>query len=135
MKIASLIARLLVGLVFVVFGLNGFFNFFHMPMPPSGTPIGDWSIIMYTTGWLKVISGFEVIGGLLVLIGAVPLGLCILCPIIVNILCFHLLMPGGMDKGAIFPGVGCAALAFALLIGYRNAFMGVFNFKAQPVIG
>jgi len=135
MKYLYLICRILLGIMFVVFGLNGFFNFFHMPMPPSGTPIGDWSIIMYTTGWLKVISGFEVIGGLLVLIGAVPLGLCILCPIIVNILCFHLLMPGGMDKGAIFPGVGCAALAFALLIGYRNSFMGVFNFKAQPVIG
>jgi len=133
MKYLYLICRILLGIMFVVFGLNGFFNFMHATMPPTGNPTGDWMMAMYVTGWLKVICGFEVVGGLLMLVGAVPLGLCILCPILVNILCFHLLMPGAMEKNAIFPGLGCAAMAFALLIGYRNSFTGVFDFKAKPL--
>ncbi len=33
MKIVALIARVLLGLMFVVFGLNGFLHFIHQPPP------------------------------------------------------------------------------------------------------
>jgi hypothetical protein len=129
MKYLYLICRILLGLMFVVFGANILHPFMKQP-PMSGLPL-QFMMVMGPTGWLKVIGLFQLLGGLLVLVGAVPLGLCILCPIIVNILCFHIFLTGGVG---IFPGAGCAALAFALLIGYRNAFAGIFNFQAKPAV-
>jgi putative oxidoreductase len=132
MKYLYLVCRILLGIMFVFFGLNGIFNFGHMALPPTGNPVGDWIGVMSHSHWMHVVAVFQVIGGVLLLVGAVPLGLCILCPIIVNILCFHLLLPGA-GGNQMFPGIGVAAMAFALLIGYRNSFMGIFDFKAKPV--
>ena len=77
MKIATIIARVLLGLVFFVFGLNKFLNFIHMP-PPSGQA-GAFFGALYATHYLYVIATCEVIGGLLLLLGRyVPLGLALL---------------------------------------------------------
>jgi len=73
MKIATIIARVLLGLVFFVFGLNKFLNFIHMP-PLSGEA-GAFFGALYATHYLYVIATCEVIGGLLLLLGRyVPLG-------------------------------------------------------------
>ena len=90
-KIAVIAARLLLGLIFVVFGLNGFFLFI---MPPEHTPVGDVFInLLISNGLMYVEKSLEVIGGARSLSNNyVPLGLSVLAPIVVNVLLFHLLM-------------------------------------------
>jgi uncharacterized membrane protein YphA (DoxX/SURF4 family) len=91
MKIATIIARVLLGLVFTVFGSNAFLHF--IPMPPMSGPSGDFITAMYTTHYLYIVAGCQVLGGLILLLGRyVPLGLTLLGPVIVNILCFHIFM-------------------------------------------
>jgi putative oxidoreductase len=91
MKIAALISRLLLGLIFVVFGLNGFLQFIHMP-PPTGVAAQFFGAI-FASHYYVVIFGIQVIGGLLLLLNRfVPLALVLLAPVIVNIFFFHALM-------------------------------------------
>ena len=93
MKIATIVARTLLGLVFVVFGFNGFFHFIPMGPPPPDSPAGMFFAAVSTTGYMKVVFLFQIIGGLLLLLNLLPvLGLVILCPIILNIVLFHLTM-------------------------------------------
>ena len=88
MKILTHISRFLLGLIFLVFGLNGFLHFIPMP-PPSGVA-GQFLGAMFVSKYLLVVSGLQVISGALLLINRyVPLALTILGPIIVNILLFH----------------------------------------------
>ena len=91
MKIVALIARILLGLIFVFFGLNGFFNFLHAPMP-SGLA-GQYFSVLFQSHYVYAVSAVQVIGGALLLINRyVPLALTILGPVIVNILLYHLLL-------------------------------------------
>ena len=74
MKTATLIARILLGLMFVVFGLNGFLHFIPMPPPPKG-PAGEFAGALFSTGYLNVVMALQLVGGLLVLSGRfLPLG-------------------------------------------------------------
>jgi putative oxidoreductase len=91
MKIAALVSRLLLGLTFVAFGLNGFLHFIPMP-PPTGVAAQFFGAIFASHYWI-VIFGIQVIGGLLLLLNRfVPLALVLLAPVIVNIFFFHALM-------------------------------------------
>jgi uncharacterized membrane protein YphA (DoxX/SURF4 family) len=132
MKVVAIICRILLGLLFVVFGLNGFFNFIPQgPMPPAGSPVGEWMGVMMNSGWMHHIAFFQIVGGVLVLIGGTaPLGLCILGPIIANILMFHVLMTGGHMIG---PGIVAAILEIILIYAYRASFAGIFTTRAKPV--
>jgi putative oxidoreductase len=96
MKIASLIARLLLGVIFLVFGLNGFLQFIHMP-PPTGVAAQFFGAL-FASHYYIVIFAVQVLGGLLLLVNRfVPLALVILGPVIVNIFFFHTLMaPAGL---------------------------------------
>jgi putative oxidoreductase len=96
MKIAGVISRYLLGLTFLVFGLNGFLHFIPMP-PPTGVAL-QFSLALIATHFWVVIFGAQVLGGVLLLINRyVPLALVILGPIIVNILAFHTFMaPQGL---------------------------------------
>src|SRR5678816_1555036 len=96
MRIAALIARLLLGLIFVVFGLNGFLQFIPMGPMPAGLA-GQFIGALFQSHYLWVVAALQVIGGLLLLINRfVPLGLVLLGPVIVNILLYHLLLfPSG----------------------------------------
>lgn len=125
MKIVTVIARLLLGLVFVVFGSNAFLNFIPMPPLPQ-TLAGDFSRVFLASGYVYVVASFQILGGLLLLIGRfVPLGLALLAPIIVNILAFHALMaPAAQDFA---PGIVVAVLELFLLWRYREAFSGLFR--------
>ena len=97
MKIVTIIVRVLLGLIFVVFGLNGFLHFIPMP-PPDDSVAQKFAGILTSSGYMSVVFVLQLVGGLLVLSGFfVPLGLTILAPIIVNILLFHLcLAPAGI---------------------------------------
>ena len=121
MKIAALIARIIMGLIFVIFGLNGFLNFIKGPLPPGLA--GQFVGALMQSHYVWVVAAAQVIGGALVLIGRyVPLGLAILAPVIVNILAFHvLLMPAGAQM-AILVTI-CWIIAF---IPVRQYFSSLF---------
>jgi putative oxidoreductase len=121
MKILTIIARILLGLIFLVFGSNVFLNFIPMPPPPPGLA-GDYTKAFLGSGYAHFIGGLQVIAGLLLLIGRfVPLGLTILGGIIVNIWAFHLLMlPEGLP-----PAIVVTILELFLVWRYRDAFKGI----------
>lgn len=121
MKIAVLIARILLGLLFLVFGLNGFLHFIPMP-PPSGLA-GQYMGALFVSHYLVVVFLLQVVGGALLLANRyVPLGLLLLGPVLVNILLFHSFMaPEGLPI-ALFATV----LWVIVFAGMRKAFAGVF---------
>ena len=112
MKILTILARTLLGLIFVVFGFNGFFHFLPMPPPPPGSPAALFFTAVSTTGYMKVVFLLQIIGGLLLVLNLLPvLGLVILCPIIFNIVLFHLTMaPSGLPLASVI-----AVLALVLI--------------------
>jgi putative oxidoreductase len=121
-KVATIIARVLLGLMFVVFGSNAFLHF--LPMPPMSGPSGEFIGAMYITGYLKPIAALQIVGGALLLIGRyVPLGLTLLGPIIVNIVLFHTFM----DHSGLAIAGGVAVLSLFLLWAYRSAFAGLLR--------
>jgi putative oxidoreductase len=123
MKVAIIIARVLLGLVFAVFGLNVFFNFIPMPPPPKNEA-GAFMGALFGSGYLYAIKCFEIAGGLLLLIGRkVPLGLTLLGPVIVNILFYDIFL----DRSGLPMGIVIAALALFLLWAYRKAFAGLLS--------
>jgi uncharacterized membrane protein YphA (DoxX/SURF4 family) len=121
MKIAVLIARVLLGLLFLVFGLNGFLHFIPMP-PPTGLA-GQYMGALFVSHYLVVVFLLQVGGGALLLANRfVPLGLLLLGPVLVNIVLFHsFLAPEGLPI-ALFATV----LWLVVFAGVRKAFDGVF---------
>lgn len=124
-----LIARILLGLIFFVFGLMGLLT---SPTPPEGIPqaAADFSSAMQATGYFFVFLKLtEVVCGLLLLVGRfVPLALTILAPVVLNIVLFHaFLMPSGI-------ATGLAALVLGIFLAwcYRDNFRGVLAAKARP---
>ncbi|MGI8956242.1 MAG: hypothetical protein ACR2II_04920 [Chthoniobacterales bacterium] len=122
MKIVTIIARVLLGLTFVVFGLNGFFHFIHMP-PPAGETAKQFGTALASTGYFNVIFFLQILGGALVLLGWVALGLVVLCPIIVNIVLFHAFMAAeGLPLAIV-----CSLLALFLIWRYWANFAGLLR--------
>jgi putative oxidoreductase len=123
MKILTIIARVLLGLIFVFFGSNGLLHFLPMPPLPQGVT-GEFLHSFFASGYVYVISAFQLIAGLLLLIGKfVPLGLTILAAIIINIWTFHLLMaPAGLP-----PAVVVTILELFLVWSYRDRFAGILR--------
>jgi len=122
MKILIIIVRILLGLCFVVFGLNGFLHFIHAE-PPQGLA-GDFVKALAATHYFHVVAFLQVAGGALLLLGRfVPLGLTLLGPVIVNILLFHsFLEPTGLPMAVVV-----SVMALFLLWAYRQAFKGLLK--------
>lgn len=123
------VARILLGAIFFVFGLNGFLQF--MPQPPLPAPAGAFMGALAATGYMfPLIKGTEVVAGLLLLGGRfVPLALVLLAPIIVNIALFHLVLaPVNMIMAVVL-----LALEGYLAWAYRDAFSGVLRANTRPV--
>jgi len=101
MKIVTVIARLLLGLIFLIFGLNGFLNFIHAPLPngAAGTFLG----VLFSSHYIVLVAGVQVIAGILLLIDQyVPLALVLLAAMIANILMYHATMnPAGFPLAII----------------------------------
>ena len=114
-------SRILLGLIFVVFGLNGFLHF--LPQPPISGPPAAFAGALFASGYFfPLLKGTEVAAGLLLLSGRyVPLALTVLAPVIVNILAFHTFMdPSGLPIALVV-----AALSLFLLWSYREHFAGL----------
>lgn len=126
---AVLVARVLVGLPFLVFGLNHFLHFLQMSAPPLPENATTFAGVLVATGYMNVVKVLEIVGGALVLSGRlVPLGLVIATPVAVNIALWDLLLVGQPALGVVLTGL-CAFLVWA----YRSHFAGVFAVK--PKIG
>ena len=126
MKIITHISRFLLGLIFLVFGLNGFLHFIPMP-PPSGVA-GQFLGAIFVSKYLLVVSGLQVISGALLLINRfVPLALTILGPIIVNILLFH----GLMNPASLGLAVFVTILWGVVFVSVRSAFAGIFQARVD----
>jgi putative oxidoreductase len=121
MKIAVSIARILLGLVFLVFGLNGFLHF--IPMPPPAGLAGQYMGALFVSHYLVVVFLLQVVGGALLLVNRfVPLALILLGPVIVNIVLFHsFLAPEGLPLALL-----STLLWLVVFAGVRKAFAGVF---------
>lgn len=133
MKVLVLICRILLGAIFLFFGFNILHPFLPMgSMPPANSLPAHFFTAMMGSGWMKVIGVLQMLGGLLVLIGGtLPFGLCLLCPITFNILCFHLLLMGGHG---IAPGLFATVLEIVLLWGYRANFAAIWTARARPAV-
>src|SRR6267143_1453622 len=122
MKIAALIARILLGLVFVVFGANGFLDFIPKGPMPSGIA-GQFLAALFQSHYVLVVSAVQLAGGLLLLANRyVPLALVLLGPVIVNIICYHVFLN---PSGAI-PAAVIAVLWLIVFYGNRQHFSGIF---------
>lgn len=129
MKIATTIARLLLGLVFTVFAVNFFFPFLPMPeMPERAKALAG---AMYMSGYLfHAAKLIELTGGLLLLAGVcVPLALTLLGPIVVNIALFNLFLTPPGEWG---PAILVTVLEVFLIWAYRNYFCALFTVRATP---
>jgi putative oxidoreductase len=125
MKIAALIAGILLGFVFVALPGALMLGLMHPPPPPADSPAGQFFGVFYTTGWLMLVQLFQILGGILV---AIPktrnFGLLIVGPVIVNILAFHILVAKG---GLVGPPLVVAVLAAFLLFAERRKFAALAN--------
>jgi uncharacterized membrane protein YphA (DoxX/SURF4 family) len=122
MKTATLIARVLLGVIFLVFGFNGFLHF--LPQPPMPDAAQSYFGALAATGYmLPMLFATQVVGGALLLVGMVPLGLVILAPVIVNIVGFHIfLAPAGLPLAVVV-----AALALFLTWPFREVYAPLFR--------
>jgi uncharacterized membrane protein YphA (DoxX/SURF4 family) len=121
-------ARLLLGLVFTVFGLNGFLHF--IPTPPMSGPAGAFGGAMFATGYLfQLLKSTEVIAGLLLLSNRfVPLALALLAPVVVNIVAFHtFLAPSGLPLPLVI-----LVLEVYLARSYRDAYSSMLQARTEP---
>ena len=128
MQKVVLVARILLGLVFFVFGINFFLQFLHQPPPPevAGAFLGGLAASGYFFPMMKVI---DILCGLLLIAGRwVPLALTVLAPIVVNIFLYHLFLdPSGLPLAGLI-----LALEIFLAWGYRGSFKGVLAGAAKP---
>jgi hypothetical protein len=105
MKIASVVARVLLGLMFTLSGAMGFFLIFghmKMPAPPAGLAT-DFNRVLFASHYVLVVDAFQLLCGVLLLANRyVPLALTILAAILVNIVAFHVTMaPAGIVPGLV----------------------------------
>ena len=125
MKIAVIIAWVLLGIAFVFAGVMKF-----VPMKPGSIPPGDAGAmvtLMVAHKWLLFYGAVEAVSGLLLLLGRyVPLALTLLAGLLVNIMLFN----ATLFPDAVLPTLVLGALEIFLVWAYRESFAGVFAAKA-----
>jgi glucose dehydrogenase len=127
MKVTSTIARYLMGVIFLVFGLNGFLHFIPMPLPPGVA--GQFFMALGVSHYFAVVFLLQLVAGVLLLAGRyLPLALTIIAPVVVNILCYHVFMaPSGLPMAVIL-----SVLWLLAVINVRSAFAGLFQMSVPP---
>ena len=127
MRIAALIARILLGIVFLVLGLNGFLHFIPMGPLPEG-PAGQFMNALIASHYTVPVFLLQLVSAVLFLINRyVPLALTLIGPVIVNIFLFHVLMaPAGLPLAFLV-----VILWLVVAFSVRSAFAGIFQPKMQ----
>lgn len=128
--ISTTVVRSLLGLIYLVFGLNFFLHFLPMPPPPAepGAAEGFMGGLFQAGYFFPMVKGLEVLlGGFLLLNFFTPLSLIILAPISVNILLFHtFLAPENMALSILM-----VLLHIYLLWAYKKSYQTILNPKVQ----
>lgn len=111
-------ARIALGALFTVMGLNGFMTFLPSPPIPDAA-LAFFGALFHTGYMIQLIAGTQLIAGILLLSNRfVPLALALLAPVIVNIIAFHaFLLPSGLPSALVV-----LALEIYLAWMYRNAY-------------
>lgn len=128
-RFAAPAARVLLGLVFFVFGLDYFLHIMPPPKGPFPAPMMSFAGALAQSGYMmELIKGTEVLCGALLLANLfVPLALVIIAPVIVNIVAFHLfLAPSGLPLALVL-----VTLAGGLAWAHRDAFRPLFARRAR----
>ena len=130
MRAVSIVSRYLLGLIFTVFGLNGFFNFIHQPPPPNPLAI-QFFIAISSSHFAAFFFAIQLIGGLLLLSGYfVTLALTLLAAELYNILAFHLTLA----PASIPPALVASMLWILVFLQYRESFREILAAKPTPQI-
>jgi len=128
MKTTSIVARYLLGLIFTVFGLNGFLNFIHQP-PPANPLAIQFLVTVSESHFAAFFFAIQLLGGLLLLSGYfVPLALTALAAELYNILAFHLTLA----PASIAPALVASVLWVLVFLQYRTSFKDVL--AAKPAV-
>lgn len=125
MRIAAIVSRYLLGLMFTIFGLNGFLQFIHQP-PPTNPLALQFFVAISSSHFSAFFFAVQLVAGLLLVSGYfVPLALVLLAAEIYNILAFHLTMaPAGIG-----PGLLAALLWLLVFLQHRRNFDEVLSAK------
>jgi len=127
-KIVSIISRYLLGLLFSIFGLNGFLHFIHQPPPVDPLALQFFGAVV-ASHFAAFFFAVQLLGGVLLLSGYfVPLGLTLLAAELYNILAFHLTLAPGIG-----PGLAAFVLWVLVFLQYRESFKGILSSKPSPV--
>lgn len=116
------VTRNLLGIIFVVFGLNYFLNF--IPMPKSEGLPAQFMGALFVSGFLMIVKVLEIAGGVFLLSKRfAPLGLVLLGPIVVNIMLFDIFL------AQAFNPLGSLVLVLEVFLvwSYRQNFVGIFS--------
>ena len=125
MRMVAIVARYLLGLIFTVFGLNGFLNFIHQP-PPTNPLAIQFLVSVSESHFAAFFFAIQLLGGLLLLSGYfVPLALTLLAAELYNILAFHLTLA----PASIPPALVASVLWVLVFVQYRENFRGIFSSK------
>ena len=125
MKLASTIARYLLGLMFTVFGLNGFLHFIHQP-PPANPLAIQFLVAVTASHFAAFFFAVQIVGGLLLLSGYfVPLALTLLAAELYNILAFHITLA----PSTVAPALVACVLWVLVFLQYRERFDRLFGAK------
>jgi hypothetical protein len=123
------VGRVVLGLVFFVFGLNGFLNFLPQPSTIPEGAMAFGGALMHTGYMFPLIKGTEVLAGILLLTNAfVPLALAVLAPIVINIVAFHAFLA----REGLVVALVVLALEIALAWAYRNSYRSMLARRATP---
>ena len=127
-RISTAIVRVLLGLMFLVFGLNGFLNFIPAPKDMPQEIMNVIGALM-KAGYMTVVSGAEVLVAVLLLTNRfVPLALALLAPIVVGIITYHV----AMQPATIGPGIVVLLMELYLAWAYRGAFRSMLRIRTEP---
>jgi uncharacterized membrane protein YphA (DoxX/SURF4 family) len=129
-KILPTIARVLLGLMFTVFGLNGFLHFIPEPKTPMPEGAMAFASALMNTGYMMpLVMGTQLLTGLLLLFNRfVSLALALLAPILVGIITFHIFLA----PASIAPAVVVVVLELYLAWAYRNAYRPMLAMRVTP---
>jgi uncharacterized membrane protein YphA (DoxX/SURF4 family) len=119
------VARVLMGLLFLITGLNGFLNF--LPQPPT---LPDFAVALAKTRYMfPLIMGTQLIVGVLLLSKHfVPLALVLIAPVVVNIVAFHVFL----DRAGLPLAMVVLALEVYLIWAYRSAYRPMLAMRSTP---